>query len=67
MTKSFEVQFDFGDEVCVKTDTGTKRQVSGYVLREKQVIYFLMKSDEETCHYEYEIEKFKEKKTGFGK
>ncbi len=55
MRKSFRTDFDFGDEVCLKTDRDVKRIVSGFLVRPKGITIGLVKGEEETWHQPIEI------------
>ena len=66
MKKSFTCKFNFGDEVELKTDIGTKRVVTGYIIRPSGKMYEVARELETSWHQEVEIEKFPaSKKAGF--
>ena len=66
MRKTISVKFNFGDEVELKTDVGTKRVVTGYILRPSGKMYEVARELETSWHQEVEIEKFPQsKKAGF--
>ena len=64
--KTFQVKFNFGEEVELKTDVGIKRVITGYILRPSGKMYEVAKELETSWHQEVEIEKFPQaKKAGF--
>jgi hypothetical protein len=64
MDVKITVKYDFGDVVYLKTDEHQlQRIVTGYILRQRMIIYYLSCGTTETCHYDYEISK--EKSTEF--
>jgi len=66
MKKSFSCKFGFGEEVQLKTDMGTKRVITGYILRPSGKMYEVARELETSWHQEVEIEKFPQaKKAGF--
>ena len=58
MKKSFSVKFNFGEEVELKTDVGTKRVITGYIIRPSGKMYECARELETSWHQEVEIEKF---------
>jgi hypothetical protein len=63
---TISIAFDFGEEVQLKTDVGTKRVVTGYILRPSGKMYEVARELETSWHQEVEIEKFPEtRRSGF--
>ena len=58
MEKTINVKWDFGEIVELVTDMGTKRVVTGYVLRQSGKLYELSTGTENSWHQEVEIGKF---------
>ena len=52
-----EVKYKYGEEVILRTDPGTIRVVSGYLLRPGTIQYGLVSGENETWHQEMEIRK----------
>ena len=66
MRKTFQVKWDFGTEVALKTDMNTKRIVTGFIVRPSGKMYEVARELETSWHQEVEIEKFPQsKKAGF--
>jgi hypothetical protein len=65
--KSFNVKFDFGSEIELRTDPGVKRVVTGFILRPSGKLYEVASGIETSWHQEVEIDKFTEttKRPGF--
>jgi hypothetical protein len=57
-----ETSFNIGDAVQLKTQVGIMRIVTGYVVRQKQVSYFVTEGANETCHQDFELELVKREK-----
>ena len=53
--KSFKTEFNFGEEVVLKTDPGVIRIVNGFLLRPGNVTIGLAYGQEETWHQPAEI------------
>jgi hypothetical protein len=58
MKKEISVDFDFGDEIELKTEIGIKRIVTGIVLRPNGYMYETAFGVETTWHQELEMQKF---------
>lgn len=56
------IKFNLGDPVILKTEPEVKRIVTGFMIRQKGMIYGLTSGDSETWHQEIEIEKQPDKK-----
>ena len=64
--KTFQIKFNFGEEVQLKTDAGIKRVITGYIIRPSGKMYEVARELETSWHQEVEIEKFPQsKKAGF--
>jgi hypothetical protein len=56
MDVKLTLKFDFGDIVYLKTDPDQfRRIITGIVLRQKQILYYVSLGATETAHFDYEI------------
>ena len=53
--KSFKTDFNFGEEVVLKTEPGTIRIVSGFLLRPGNIVIGLVCGENETWHQMNEV------------
>ena len=62
-----KVKYRIGDEVALRVDPLTRRIITGYTIRSKQMTYIVSSLDGETWHQEVEIDKCltRGKKAGF--
>ena len=68
MRKTFNVKWNLGEVVELKTDTGIKRIITGYIIRSSGKMYEVARELETSWHQEVEIEKYPQgttKKAGF--
>lgn len=61
MKKQITVDYALGDEVCLRTEPGVVRIVTGYIVRPHIVSYAVKVIDEETWHFGLELEPVKKK------
>lgn len=60
MRKTFNLKFNFGEQVFLKSDPDRKmRVISGYLIRKNQRQYLLGYGTDETSHDESEITSFR--------
>lgn len=55
MKKSFTTEFNFGQEVVLKTEPGTIRMVSGFLLRPGSIVIGLVCGENESWHQMNEV------------
>jgi hypothetical protein len=53
--KSFKTEFNFGQEVILKTEPNTVRIVSGFLLRPGSLVIGLVNGENETWHQMNEV------------
>lgn len=55
MKKSFTTEFNFGQEAVLKTEPGTIRMVSGFLLRPGSIVIGLVCGENESWHQMNEV------------